>query len=136
MTIQEKRQHLHMLLVHNHMIAAKEHVLAAYGVERMRDLSEQQLDELMQRIANIAEQKQNENEIKHWRHLCLKAMSSFIDTNDWNRVNAFMLSKRVAGKHMYECSVDELKILHRKIKNIAKVVADKALREKQLALKN
>jgi hypothetical protein len=130
MTIQEKRQLLHMLLVKNHLFHAKEHVLSVYGTDRIRELSEPELDECIERIGRIAEGKANDNEIKHWRHLCLRAMSKFINTQDWNNVNSFMMNKRVAGKHLYECSLEELKVLHKKINRISEILAkrDKRLR--------
>ncbi len=130
MTIQKKRQLLHMLLVKNHLLHAKEHVLSVYGTDSIRDLSETELDECIERIGRIAAGKANDNEIKHWRHLCLRAMSKFINTQDWNNVNSFMMNKRVSGKHLYECSLEELKVLHKKINRISEIIAtrDKRLR--------
>ena len=134
MTIQEKRQLLHMLLVKNHLLHAKEHVLSVYGADRIRELSEPELDECIERIGRIAEGKANDNEIKHWRHLCLRAMSKFINTQDWNNVNSFMMNKRIAGKHLYECSTEELKALHRKINKVAEIVIarDKIMRKQAM----
>lgn len=136
MTIQEKRQLLHMLLVKNHLLHAKEHVLSVYGTDRIRELSEPELDECIERIGRIAEGKANDSEIKHWRHLCLRAMSKFINTQDWNNVNSFMMNKRIAGKHMYECSLDELKNLYRKINKIAEIMKSRDAQMKRQALLN
>jgi hypothetical protein len=42
-----------------------------------------------------------------------------VDTQDWNAVNAFMLDKRIAGKHLYELSIPELTSLQRKLHAVA-----------------
>ena len=138
MTIQTKRQSLHMLLVHNHMIQAKQHILAVYGAERIRDLDEHDLDECIERMMIIGEERYHKNnpEIRHWRHKCLRAMSSFVNTQDWNNVNSFMLNPRVAGKHLYELSLDELKTMHRKINKIAQVMKARDMKLKNQAMNN
>lgn len=105
------------------MLKAKQHILSNYGVESTMDLSELELDDAIERLQIIESQKKNtaDYEVRKWRHKCLRAMSRFIDTQDWGNVNSFMLNKRVAGKHLYELSAEELQVLHRKINKIGDV---------------
>lgn len=53
------------------------------------------------------------------RSATLKLMQrAGIDTTDWNRVNAFCIDPRVAGKEFARLSIDELVQLRRKIRAI------------------
>jgi hypothetical protein len=120
--IKQKRRVLHALLAKNKLMDAKQHILAGEGVEHVTDLSERQLDGLINWATGLQDQKAQlqQHELRQWRHKCLNKMRSCgVDTTDWNRVNAFVLDKRVAGKHLYHMSLDELKVLHRKLHNIA-----------------
>lgn len=120
--IKKKRKLFHALLAKNKLLSAKEHILYGEGVESVTELSEKQLDSLIEWAGEILNQKQEDasKEIRSWRHKCLRMMRECgIETQDWNNVNAFLLDKRVAGKHLYKMSIDELKKLHRKLHNIA-----------------
>ncbi len=99
----------------------KEAVLSAFGVRRIRDLSESQLDELIEKLKAIDAEKNKFKaaEIRKYRHYCLSMMQKIgIDTTDWYAVNDYVLNEKIAGKHLYELSVDELKALHRKLRSI------------------
>jgi galactokinase len=59
--------------------------------------------------------------IKKQRSSVLHLMQKMgIDTTDWNRVNAFLMDGRIAGKKLYELSGDELDALTRKLRSIEK----------------
>jgi len=109
------------------MQEAKEHLLDAWGVSSTLELTDKQLDEIIQHLKELQAEKQvsKTDQIKHWRHKCLRVMSKIIDTSDWNRVNAFMMDKRVSGKHLYEHSIEELQALHRKLNQIKDIYARK-----------
>jgi len=125
MNIQAKRKYFHALLASLHMQQAKEHLLEAWGVSSTLELTETQLDEIIQHLKGIQAEKEvsKSDLIKHWRHKCLRVMGKIIDTSDWNRVNAFMMDKRVSGKHLYEHSIEELQNLHRKLNQIKDIYA-------------
>jgi hypothetical protein len=136
--IKNKRQHLYFLLKNNNLLQAKEHILAGYGVEHISDLSEALLDEAIARIIDIAIAKEAiaSREVRMWRHKILRKMSEFMNTTDWSNVNTFMLDKRVAGKHLYECNVSELKVLLRKISKISEVIKERDNKLARTALLN
>ncbi len=115
------------------MMASKPDMLRGYGVTSTSDLSSDQLDKLIVYLEDIdkCKRKPDTDEKREWRYKVLRVMTRCgVDTQDWNRVNAFMCQPRIAGKHLYKCSVDELKALHRKLHNVA---ANRAIQgEKEL----
>lgn len=134
----QKIKKFHALLAVNHMMAAKVHVLAGYGVESTLHLTSTELDQAIERLQHIQYQKSEpvSDEIRTWRHNCLKAMGKYIDTRDWSRVNAFLLDKRILGKHLYEANITELQTLHKKLHSIKDVYAEKDHKIKRLTLLN
>lgn len=59
--------------------------------------------------------------LRKWRSVCLKLMQEIgVDTADWNRVNAFCLNARIAGRAFGEISAAELKALAVKLRMIKK----------------
>lgn len=54
------------------------------------------------------------------RHNALTAMElANIDTQNWRRINAVCLDRRIAGKHFYDLTIEELEKLKRKMYAIA-----------------
>lgn len=53
--------------------------------------------------------------------------------DNWDEVNAFLLSPKIAGKLLYEMSLDELKNLTRKLEAIIKKGGIKSLKEDEQA---
>lgn len=116
-----KRKIFHALLANMHMLDAKEHLLERYDATSTMDLTELQLDELIEylRQLNTTKTTNQADIIKHWRSKCLRVMSGIIDTSDWNKVNNFMMDKRIAGVHLYEINtVEDLQKLHKKLNKI------------------
>jgi hypothetical protein len=104
------------------MMKNKAAMIGGYGVGSTSDLEEYQLDDLILYLEKLEKDKQAELtiEVREWRHKVLRMVAECgIDTQDWNKVNAFVCQSRIAGKHLYECSLDELKALHRKLHNVA-----------------
>lgn len=131
MDIKKKRQKFNALLHVGKMIDAKEHILGAYGVLSTLDLTEEQLDDAIRRVHDIIDIKKDnaEKHLREWRHKCLRMLAECgVNTQDWNAVNAFMMDKRIAGKHLYELNLIELAELHRKLHNV-KVNIDKKQNE-------
>lgn len=68
-------------------------------------------------------------EIKADRSAVLKRLQKLgVDTTDWNKVDAFCLNKRIAGKKFYELSCDELKGMIPKLIAIAKKDKEKEIK--------
>lgn len=135
----DKIKWFHVLLYRTHMMRNKPDMLAAYGVESSKHLTDDALDELIAYLVDL-EGKKKENtaiELRTWRHKVLRMVAACgIDTQDWNKVNAFVCQPRIAGKHLYECKIDELKSLHRKLHNVAEQKAIQAKKEMLKALMN
>lgn len=56
---------------------------------------------------------------KKWRSNVLHLMQVMgIDTADWNRVNAFCMDGRIAGKMFRELTTEELDALYKKLRSI------------------
>jgi hypothetical protein len=113
----------HTLLYRTYMMAFKKDMLKSYGVKSTKDLTEYQLDELIVTLQDLekSKRKPETEETKAWRHKVLRVIAQCgINTQDWNEVNAFVCQPRIAGKHLYKCTIDELKTLHRKLHNVAK----------------
>ena len=122
MDIKKKRKVFNALLAVGQMMDAKAHILDGYGVSSTLDLTDKQLDELIDRIRSIIDRKKTvvPKEMREWRHKCLRMMTKCsVNTNDWNSVNAFMEDKKICGRHLYELNLQELVILHRKLHNVA-----------------
>lgn len=138
--LKQKRKLFHVLLAKTKQMASKQFILEGQGVQSTIELTEEQLDALIDWAGNIYDQQQNtaDKEIRNWRHKCLRMMAECgVNTNDWAKVNAFMLDKRICGKNLYELkTVDELRNLHRKLHNVAKNKQERILKEQKQAFLN
>ena len=62
---------------------------------------------------------QNNTDIKIYRSALLKRMQKYgIDTTDWTKVNGFLRQPKIAGKVMYDLTIDEIKALITKMESI------------------
>jgi uncharacterized protein YecA (UPF0149 family) len=134
-TIKRKRQRFNALLYYAKMREAKEGLLAGYNAESTSELTEQQLDELIERVQAIIDEKGADADkiVRQWRHKCLRMIAECkVNTQDWNAVNAFMMDPRIAGKLIPELSLNELQALHRKLHNVRDEIIkkEKALTDK------
>ncbi|HLO59020.1 MAG TPA: hypothetical protein VK172_14915 [Lentimicrobium sp.] len=139
MELKQKRRRFNALLAAGQMMDAKEHILSGYGVSSTLDLTEPELDGLISRVEKLLAQKKDDTDkaIREWRHKCLRKMNECgINTNDWNAVNAFMLNKRICGKHLYELDLKELQVLHRKLHNVRDNIIAKRQEELLKAMSN
>lgn len=116
----------------------KEAVLSGYGVDSSRDLTQAQLNELTDRLNQIARTREREKgtdalnasqaTTRKKRSIVMALLAKlgvYIDNESWQRVNAFLLQKKIAGKVLYEMSDTELDTLARKLRSMLakKVVA-------------
>jgi hypothetical protein len=107
----------------------KEAILAGYEVTSTKDLQEYQLFQIIDALVTEKTKRTEDapKPIRALRHKCLTIMSQMgIDTNNWPRVNDFMLQPRICGKLLYECTEDELKAL------VPKLYAVKAAYDKRI----
>ena len=139
MADRQKIKIFHSLLHYAHMKQAKEDILTGYGVESSLQLSNAQLDELidyLREIINKKDDKITQGRRKHM-HQCLKIMADIgINTQEWNDVNKFMLNKHVCGRHLYELNLQELIDFKRKLYAILKKVEEKRDSERRLSMMN
>ena len=109
--------------------------LSEYGVTSTTDLSDDEIDHLIERLRKSVENKYHSgSELRQWRSNALALMNKcgvYVTNNDWASVNRFMLDKRICGKLLYELGVDELKTLCVKLRAIA---VKKEAHDKQLLI--
>jgi hypothetical protein len=62
-----------------------------------------------------------ERTIKQKRSAILHRLQKYgIDTTDWRKVNAFLEQPRIAGKRLYDMTIDEMQDLIKKLESILK----------------
>lgn len=116
-------------------------ILSGYGVESTTDLTDAQLVEVIARLSGMLQEKKaadNKKE-REWRSNCLTVLTSlgvYVEKNSWPRVNRYLLDERIAGKLLYEMSVEELKELHRKLLAINEKHKKSVANEKRLTINN
>jgi len=100
----------------------KADVLAPYGVERIRDLTEEQLDDLIVRLNNMADNRRQAPEaLRKLRSTVLALLDDLgikAREGEWQRVNAYLMLPRIAGKLLYEMNETELKTCAKKLRAI------------------
>ncbi len=140
MAKKQKIRAFHALLAKTKMMHAKQAMLDGQGVDSTTELSDEELDVLIDYLLGLisAKNKDAKKEVRRWRSKVLRVMAKCgIDTNNWNAVNAFMMQPRIAGKHLYEFTeVEELKKLHRKLNKIAENMDKKRAELQRLAMYN
>lgn len=139
-TRNKKLQALHQVLLKLNVVDCKKEIVGQYNVQSSRDLTDQQLDDLLDRLDKGVKNRLSMNpQIKAWRSHVIVQLNKYgiyATNNDWTKVNQFMLDKRVAGKLLYEMSIDELKALVPKIASMAKKRNEKQRSEIKLAMYN
>lgn len=79
----------------------------------LREMNEVEYHKMCDSIDPKSQQDlRDKAEIKAQRSAVLRRMQKMgIDTSDWNKVDEFTLSSRIAGKKFYELTADELQAL-------------------------
>lgn len=113
-------------------------ILEPYGVTSTKDLTEAQLDKL---IASFTHTNKSDAplEVRAARSLNLKLLMElgvYDNTGDWTRVNAYLMDKRIAGKLLYQMTIEELKALTVKLRAIIMKNAQDAREIKRLTISN
>ena len=109
----------------------RKEIIKPYGVESTKDLTIQQLDELLKRFSAKYFRMPPDAEGRRLRSIVLTLLTKYgvyNNNDDWHRVNRFLIDRRIAGKLLYEMDDNEMKALIRKLH---KMVADKERRDNE-----
>jgi hypothetical protein len=124
MTITDKRRIAGAAMSAAGCLNYKADVLSPYGVERIRDLSEWQLDDLISRLNTITANKNNaQAAVRKARSTILNLLDSLgikAKDGDWTRVNQYLMNPRIAGKLLYEMDEYDLKATAKKLRAISR----------------
>jgi hypothetical protein len=104
-------------------------IIKPYGVESTKDLTIEQLDELLKRFSAKYFRTPPDAEGRRLRSIALTLLTKYgvySNNDDWHSVNRFLMDRRIAGKLMFEMDTDELNALIRKLRVM---VADKERKE-------
>lgn len=132
---------MHVLLNEIGIESSKTALLEGYGVEHTNQLSDEDLQHLVDRLIRMKEEKDNfqESEKKHWRSVVLTLCNKYgvyVTNNDWTEVNNLLLEKRVGGKLLYEMTKEELQMVALKLRMILAKRQQIQEHERELALEN
>jgi hypothetical protein len=95
-------------------------ILEGYGVTSTAELTHEQLDEL---IVNYSAQynRPATEEVRKLRSVvltCLQKLGVYNTPEDWDAVNNYLMSPKIAGKLLYQMNEEEIRILIRKLNSI------------------
>jgi len=99
----------------------REYIIEPFGVSSTADLSEEQLDKLIAHFTHTSKSSNASPEVRAARSVVLKLLMElgiYDNTGDWTRVNAYLMDKRIAGKLLYQMTIEEMKTLTLKLRNI------------------
>ena len=129
-----KREYkLFYALLKQHPHVDKEELVLQFTDGRTVHLTEMTDLEYMQMVGALEEASApSRAELKRWRSSALLRIGRLgINTIDnWDGINAFVSSKKIAGKPFYELRVPELQQLVRKLESIEKKGGLKSLEQK------
>jgi hypothetical protein len=114
----------------------RESILEPYGVTSTADLSLQQLDELIDRFNTKAEVTARTRTLRSDVMVTLDKLGVYTENGDWQRVNAFLMQPRIAGKLLYQMCDDELLALNRKLRAMLAKKAEQDTEINRLKLLN
>jgi hypothetical protein len=120
-------------LLNSHPHIDKDELVLQFTDGRTSHLNEMTADEYMQMLGALEEASApSQAELKRWRSSALLRIGRLgINTIDnWDGINAFVSSKKIAGKPFYELKVPELQQLVRKLEAIERKGGLKSLEEK------
>lgn len=126
-TTTKKIRAFYGLLKSMNLMHQKEEILGSYNVASTKDLTGDQLDDLIRRLnveaqrTNVSpEPKRADSQTRYWRSVnidLLTRLGVHINGN-WKRVNEYLLNPKIAGKELYVLNVPELKALSIKLRMI------------------
>lgn len=126
---QKKIKQLHSLFSLLKIMHMKYDILGSYNVTSSKDLTDDQLDQLINQLnkqaqaSQIKPAKEVDPEVRKWRAVNLDLLSRlgvYKDSSSWANVNRYLLNPRIAGKELYMLKIPELKALSEKLRLIIK----------------
>lgn len=119
----------------------KEAILSPYGAERIRELAEPQIDELIDGLKPLprAKAKDAPPEVRKARSLVLCLLDDLgvkPKQGNWDAVNAYLSNPRIAGKPLYAMSEKELAACAVRLRSVIRWKADKVEKENEMAKNN
>lgn len=143
MTRKQKNSLFHQLLAKAGIREQKEAVLEGYNVASVTELSDNEIDGLLNRLSNMPEIKKTEvsPSVRKARSNVIMAVEDYLNINvkshdTWDRLNGLMMDKRVAGKMLFEMSEVELKTTLKKLKAMARKNGERIQTDNYLATHN
>jgi hypothetical protein len=129
----KKVQRLRAIWISQGIDNHRESILEGYGVSSTADLNVAQLDELIRQYSAEYHKPASEDtrNLRSSILTLLTRLGVYNTSDDWAAVNQFLMDKRIAGKLMYQCTDDELRILKRKLHNIIRKTEADAKDEKR-----
>lgn len=119
-TLAQKRQTVGAILQRCGLLEHKESILVAYGTNSLRDLTETQLDDLINELRTVEQNRYNAPpEIRKQRSLILGLLDDMgvkAVNGNWERVNEVLKNPRIAGKVLYMMNEEELKACVKRIR--------------------
>jgi len=117
----KKGYSLFYALLKNHPQADKDEIVLTYTEGRTSHLHEMKASEYREMCNALAASSASAQveQLKKARSKALYWIQRLgVDTLDWDAINAFVLSPRIAGKEFKALSIAELQDLHRKLRAI------------------
>ena len=129
----KKVQRLRAIWISQGIDNHRESILEGYGVSSTADLNVAQLDELIRQYSAEYHKPASEDtrNLRSSILTLLTRLGVYNTSDDWAAVNQFLMDKRIAGKLMYQCTDDELRILKRKLHTIIRKTEQDAKDEKR-----
>lgn len=117
----------------------EEHILSGYGAASCKDLSAAQLAEVIGYLQAQVPKREASPEIRKARSVVLGLLTDMgfkPQGTGWERVNEYLKQPRIAGKPLYDCSLEETKALAAKLRAIIKKRQADLREEARLAKNN
>lgn len=116
--------------------ASKDDLVLQYTdgrTDRLRDMTEAEYNEMCDRLQGSGggRGRNDRDELRRRRSAVLRRLQRLgVDTTDWEAVNAFCSSARIAGKPFGRLSADELKALVPKLESMLRKKAARGTNER------
>ncbi len=131
----------HVLLDQAGLKKQKANILAGQGVESSKDLTTAQIEAVCLYLQTEAEKRNAATPIiRRHRSNILNLLTGLGFTpsgwDGWQKVNEFLKRPQIAGKLLYECDLDQLKALEKKLYALLRQREEKIKAENRLAQNN
>lgn len=143
MTRKQKNSLFHQLLAKAGIREQKEALLEPYNVGSVTELSDDDIDVLLNRLARMPEMKKSDAtpSVRRARSNVIMAVEDYYNINvktpeSWDKLNSLMMDKRVAGKMLFEMGEAELKTTLKKLKAMTRKTSEAIQNDNYLATHN